>query len=54
MGGDYYAKGCRSDKDGHHIYHLRVEMKNNTKELIYKTVLQTQKTTVWLPEGKRG
>ena len=31
-------------------------LKNNTKELIYKTETdsQTQKTNLWLPKGKGG
>ena len=28
--------------------------KKDTHELIYKTDSQTQKTNVWLPEGKGG
>ena len=39
-------------------YYLHVESleKNDTNELIYKTELdpQTEKTNLWLPEGKEG
>jgi len=37
-------------------YHLNVESKNDTYELIYKTEIdsQTLKTNLWLPKGKGG
>ena len=35
---------------------LNLKNKNDTKEFIYKTGIdsQTQKTNLWLPKGKRG
>ena len=37
-------------------YHLYVELKYDTNELIQKTETdsQTQKINLWLPKGKRG
>ena len=46
----------KSHKDKYHMVSLRRNLKNDTKELIYKTEidLQTQKTTLWLPKRKGG
>ena len=51
---DYHTE---SDKDKYHIiwYHLYVEpKKNDTNKLIYKQKIdsQTQRTNLWLPNGK--
>ena len=36
-------------------YHLYVESKkSDTNELIYETEIDSQKTNLWLPKGKRG
>ena len=41
---DYYIKGSKEDKENiiwYHKYHLYVEFKNDTNELIYKTEIDS-------------
>ena len=54
------ARGLKKtglEKEKHHTISLICEiLKNDTNELIYKTEIdsQTQKTNLWLPQGKEG
>ena len=52
---DYHTKWGKSDRQ-RQIYHLYVEYKNYTNELIYKTEtdLQISKSDLWSPKGNFG
>ena len=53
--GDYILSEVRQRKTNI-IYHLHVESKKDTNELIYRTETdsQTSETNLWSPKGKGG
>ena len=55
---DYHTKWSKSDRERHRSYGITDmwDLKKDTKELIYKTEINSQiwETNSWLPKGKGG